>query len=201
MRIRVETGSAELQNILRVVGNEINTQMMRNLRRACILVERLAKLNVSVNMGELRNSLAHEIVELSDGKFEGRVGTTLRYGTWQEFGTRPHWVPVRGPQSSMGKWIIRKLGAGIRGSTAQMRFLQNLLKSGLWVRGRGGTGQRHFVPFAIAPKLLAWAIARGIAEMKAFRVSGRAQPFLVPAMREALPEIERIFRQNIAGAS
>lgn len=199
MNVRIEIKSEGLQQYLRRIEKAANTTQTRALERAAIMVERAAKEKTPVNMGQLRQSITHQVIEVSSGRYEGLVGSILKYARWQEFGTRPHWVPVDGPDSPMGKWIIRKLASqeGIKGGKNKIEFMRRLLKAGLWVRGKGGKGKRHFVPFSIAPKLLQWAIDHGKAEMKAFHVSGKAQPFLVPALQESLPAIFSYFQKAL----
>lgn len=54
------------------------------LKQACMIVEREAKKRCPVDVGRLRSSLTHEIVNPKLAK----VGTNVHYGKYVEFGTK-----------------------------------------------------------------------------------------------------------------
>ena len=64
---------------------EIKSKLEKNMEKACLIVERDAKINAPVDTGRLRASITHE-VEVTE-EITGRVGTNVKYAPYQEFGT------------------------------------------------------------------------------------------------------------------
>jgi len=87
------------------LGDEIDTKSRRNVEKACLVVERAAKLKFlgrrpkgkeiwgnpgggppHVDTGRLRASITHR-VEKTTGEIAGYVGTNVEYAAAVEFGT------------------------------------------------------------------------------------------------------------------
>ncbi len=81
---------ANINTILNWHGEEqkknIKDKLDRNMEKACLLVERDAKINAPVDTGRLRASITHRI-EKDDEDIVGIVGTNVVYASYQEFGT------------------------------------------------------------------------------------------------------------------
>lgn len=177
MNIRVETNSSEMQEYLRRVEGDMHTSLTRALQRAAIMVQQHAALEVPVAFGKLRQSIANEVVEIAPGKYEARVGTTNKYAKYVEFGTSPHLV-VGDKDSPIGKWILRKM-------TFVSPEGRKVLKAG------GKAGKQILDRLAYMKKRLQAGEKVGI------RVSGRAQPFLVPSLEERRAEILAMMQKTI----
>ena len=65
---------------------EINDKLEKNMLKACLLVERDAKISAPVDTGRLRASITHELQTEKD-ELIGLVGTNVVYAKYQEFGT------------------------------------------------------------------------------------------------------------------
>ena len=145
-------------------------QQRKNIERAilqaAIIVEADAKRRCPVDSGRLRSSITHKMTS-EPTKIEAEVGTKVFYAPYIEFGTKPHGVSTKNP--GLRLWM--------------KRHGKDLIRKGLWVDPHK-TGKRHFVPFEIAPSLRSWAEAHGVLEQKAFWVSGKAKPFLMPAFEK-----------------
>lgn len=76
----IENVLAELDGLL---GAE---KMVRNVKKACALVERSAKMRAPKGTGELRRSITSEVV-LRDGEITGIVFSPLEYAPYIEYGT------------------------------------------------------------------------------------------------------------------
>jgi HK97 gp10 family phage protein len=62
------------------------SKIENSMQRACLLVEREAKIKAPKDTGALRNSIKSK-VETSSGEIEGIVYTPLEYAPYVEFGT------------------------------------------------------------------------------------------------------------------
>ncbi len=65
---------------------EIFSQLKQGMVKACLLVERDAKINAPVDTGRLRSSITNRI-EIEGDQLVGIVGTNVEYASFQEFGT------------------------------------------------------------------------------------------------------------------
>ncbi len=65
---------------------EISTQLKKGMTKACLLVERDAKINSPVDTGRLRSSITNRL-EVEENQLVGIVGTNVEYASFQEFGT------------------------------------------------------------------------------------------------------------------
>ena len=72
-----------LREIDEVVGEE---KVIRNVQRACALVERAAKENAPKGTGELRRSITSK-VETEAGNVIGIIFSALEYAPYVEYGT------------------------------------------------------------------------------------------------------------------
>lgn len=60
--------------------------MLRNITKACLVIEREAKNKCSVDQGPLRAAMFHN-VELGNGKIKGYVGNSMEYAPYVHNGT------------------------------------------------------------------------------------------------------------------
>jgi len=65
---------------------EISAKLEKNMHKSVLIVERDAKINAPVDTGRLRASITNE-VEKTDNDIIGRVGTNVKYASFQEHGT------------------------------------------------------------------------------------------------------------------
>jgi len=175
-------GFSSLTNYLLRISPDVDTALTRALRRACIEVEARAIKKAPFDTGRLRNSITHAVYSKSKDVYLGVVGTNVEYAPFLEFGCKAHWAKL----DTLRGWLRRH----------KLKVNDYALK-GLWVRGRGGKGKRHFVPFSVAPSLKIWAQRHGITGQKFIKVSGKAKPFLLPALKESIPAIKAIFQSEL----
>jgi len=71
-----------VSNIEKVIRTELPKAIEQGLTKACLVVERNAKLNAPVKTGNLRNSITHKVEEDT-----GVVGTNCDYAPYVEIGT------------------------------------------------------------------------------------------------------------------
>lgn len=64
----------------------IGKQIFNNVTRACLLIEREAKKNCTVDQGPLRAAMTHD-VNLMFGEIRGKVGNTMEYSPYVHQGT------------------------------------------------------------------------------------------------------------------
>ncbi len=65
---------------------EISAQLKQGMTKACLLVERDAKINAPHKTGRLRSSITNRL-EIEGDQLIGIVGTNVEYASFQEFGT------------------------------------------------------------------------------------------------------------------
>lgn len=65
---------------------QMERQMLKNVTKACLLVERDAKKNCPVDQGILRSAMTHD-VNIVFGEIIGRVGNTMEYAPYVHQGT------------------------------------------------------------------------------------------------------------------
>lgn len=87
---------------------DISSKLEKNMHKAVLIVERDAKINSPVDTGRLRASITNE-VEKTD-IIIGRVGTNVKYASFQEHGTRKMAAhPFLFPALEANKERIREL--------------------------------------------------------------------------------------------
>lgn len=151
-------------------NEEIRKRLLSVLNYWTFLIEREVKQGAPVDTGISRAQILGEIIERTHDII-ARVGSGKRQSFFQELGTRPHYVSAQ----KMKGWIKRH---GLEDKL--------LYKKGIWV---GPKGNKHFVPFDIAPSLLEWAKAHNALERKAVKVSGKAQPHFEPVFNKYRDQI------------
>lgn len=65
---------------------EISAQLKQGMTKACLLVERDAKINAPVDTGRLRSSITNRL-EVEENQLVGIVGTVVEYASFIEHGT------------------------------------------------------------------------------------------------------------------
>lgn len=65
---------------------QMELKVIKNLNKACLLVERTAKQNCPVDQGLLRSAMGHD-VNVIFGEIIGRVGNTMEYAPYVHQGT------------------------------------------------------------------------------------------------------------------
>lgn len=65
---------------------KMENQILKNVTKACLLIERDGKKNCPVNQGPLRAAMTHD-VNIVFGQIIGRVGNTLEYAPYVHQGT------------------------------------------------------------------------------------------------------------------
>ena len=140
-------------------------------------VEGAAKDNAPVAFGQLRASIGSQVT-VSDTELLGEVSTNLGqvregkligYAQAVEFGSRPHWAPIK----PLIEWVRIKRIAGIYSARTQKRL--------------GGQIQQAREDMATA-KRIQWGIARH---------GTRAQPFFFPAVESKREDVMRLFEEAI----
>lgn len=75
------------ENVIKALNDAFSSdRIIKNLQKACALVERAAKQNAPKGTGELRRSIASR-VEDNGGELLGIVYTPLEYAPYVEYGT------------------------------------------------------------------------------------------------------------------
>lgn len=83
MNIRIDGIEELTQHLEELVDKE---RLMKDLGKACAIVERSAKEKAPKGTGELRRSITSEVTE-DDGELIGTVFTPLEYAPYVEYGT------------------------------------------------------------------------------------------------------------------
>lgn len=140
-------------------------------------IEEAAKGNAPVAFGQLRASIGSRVT-LSENEILGEIGTNLgqvrdgklvAYAQAVEFGSRPHWAPIK----PLIEWVRIKRIAGIYHSGTQRRI--------------GNVRQQAREDIATA-KRIQWGIARK---------GTKAQPFFFPAVEGKREDVMRLFEEAI----
>ena len=79
--------AVELEFYTDEVVKEYNTAVEQAVKEAVLIIEADAKRNAPVDTGRLRASITNEVRKIANAVLEGRVGTNIRYGYFQEIGT------------------------------------------------------------------------------------------------------------------
>ncbi len=89
------------------LDNYINTLLPQGLKqgveKACLVIERDAKINCGIDEGILRASITHDVEETKN-TIEGYVGTALEYGLFHHQGTGIYAVDGNGRQTP---WVYK----------------------------------------------------------------------------------------------
>jgi HK97 gp10 family phage protein len=100
-------GLQQLKNNFREFSANITTKLDKAVNQGALIVERLAKVNItknrSVATGLLRASITHRLTKKTDEVY-AEVGSNIEYARDVEFGTSPHQVPA----ADIKKWCKRK---------------------------------------------------------------------------------------------
>ena len=80
-------GGKELADKFKSIGKQVYTQQEQAVMQAGMLVERDAKINVPVDTGRLRSSIATRLSESSSNNISAEVGTNVQYAKSVEYGT------------------------------------------------------------------------------------------------------------------
>ncbi len=177
------------------VAKHLTPALFRAVTKSCLLIERDAKRNAPVDQGRLRSSITHDVYQVAPAGVTGRVGTSVFYAPFVEYGTgqigrrtaavqgvRPPTWYVHSPQA--GHYVPLDKAPGLR------RWLE--LKAGykLEPTGKGGYDIYYKGTNTILRRNARW-----------WYVSGRAQPFLTPALlrnqMRIIQEIKKAVRQGL----
>jgi HK97 gp10 family phage protein len=85
-KVGIEGGKA-LADKFKSIGKQVYTQQEQAVMQAGMLVERDAKINVPVDTGRLRSSIATRLSESSSNNISAEVGTNVQYAKSVEYGT------------------------------------------------------------------------------------------------------------------
>ncbi len=118
---------------LKIVGAEklekklsaelFKTPLAQAIKKATLFLEREVKKNTPVDTGRLRSGITNQIAP----DF-GIVGTNVKYASFVEYGSKPHWPPIapleawasRHGMKGAGYAIARKIAA--KGTAARQMF-------------------------------------------------------------------------------
>jgi len=99
MKIKLE-GSEEVSKQFKRLREAAPQKALKVLREAAFAVEAKAKRKAPKDTGRLQSSIGSAV---NTKKIEAYVGTNLKYAPYQEFGTKPHFVPAK----YMKSWLKR----------------------------------------------------------------------------------------------
>ena len=137
-------GIEEIKRKMEQVAADLHGQeMLTGMERACLMVERDARINAPIDTGRLRNSITSEVTTgfslLGGGQtVRGIVGSNVFYAPYMELGTgipggtgKRHWPPSwaldrwakRGRHGNTSGYLIAR-AIGMRGGLEPRRFLQ-----------------------------------------------------------------------------
>lgn len=83
--VEVKQGK-ELADKFKQISKNVENEIEQALLESALMVERDAKIKCPVDLGRLRQSISSRLVEES-GKPYAEVGTNVKYGKFQEYGT------------------------------------------------------------------------------------------------------------------
>ena len=69
-----------------IAKKQMEIQLLKNIEKACLLVERDSKKNCPVDQGPLRAAMTHD-VNIIFGEVIGRIGNTMEYSPYVHQGT------------------------------------------------------------------------------------------------------------------
>lgn len=78
--------STEAIRAMRESKDKIEQALLKQMNKALLLIERDAKIECPVDLGQLRASIDHT-AEIQEDKIKGRVGTNLDYSPYVHEGT------------------------------------------------------------------------------------------------------------------
>lgn len=115
MVVKVE-GLEELQKALARFPKEWERTARQALKPGLALLESGAKKEAPVDTGRLRSSIASEVVKGPGSEIIGKVGSSLEYAPYQEYGTRyqpgkPYLRPTLAKEKNR---VIKMFEAGIK---------------------------------------------------------------------------------------
>ena len=114
MHVKIE-GDKEIQRKIAELASKFPDKLRGVISKSVLVVEGRAKKTVPVLTGRLRASITNEVKKEGDG-YMGKVGTTVEYAPYVEFGTKrsrakPYLFPAM--KESKGD-IIRFLNNAIK---------------------------------------------------------------------------------------
>ncbi len=107
MKIEViVTGQDKLYNALKNFNTKFMKRLQEEMKMLGAKIEGQAKINTTpnVNTGRLRSSITHRVKQKKD-EVQVEVGSNVKYASYLEYGTKPHFPPVY----SLSKWVERKI--------------------------------------------------------------------------------------------
>ncbi len=87
------SGFKELEKFFKKAGKESKDKSERAVKAGGEAIQKIARENVSVDQGQLRQSIISTNFTAKDG-FGAEIGPTVKHGPFIEFGTKPHFPSV-----------------------------------------------------------------------------------------------------------
>lgn len=102
-------GQEKIVKKLEDVNRFLKDRLVMNMEIAMREVKQRARELVPVDTGDLSKSIRN-VVRVTDKSITGIVGASQPYAAAVEFGTRPHWIPLKDPQKSAAfrKWCQKR---------------------------------------------------------------------------------------------
>lgn len=91
-----------LKKRLRAYNKKVCSNVDKALYQGGLLIAADAKLNCTVDTGYLRQSIDVKLIK-KNGKTYAQIGTNVEYAAFIEFGTRPHFPPVK----TLTPWVLK----------------------------------------------------------------------------------------------
>lgn len=112
--LKVE-GLEELQAALAKFPKQWQQMANQALKPGLVLLESEAKKEAPVDTGRLRASIGSEILRASGSEIVGKVGSSVEYASYQEYGTRyqPGKPYLRPTLSRFGGKVVKMFEQGI----------------------------------------------------------------------------------------
>jgi len=102
-------GDKEIVMKMENLSSGLKNMLVGNMWTATKQIQQKARRLVPVDTGDLRESIEN-VVRTTDKDITGIVGASQPYAAHVEFGTRPHWIPLKDPQKSAAfrKWCKKR---------------------------------------------------------------------------------------------
>ncbi len=116
-----------------VVNSEIRNGMERSVKKVTTDVQ----AGTPVDVGRLRSQITN-VVQGSGAETRGIVGTNVKYAPYMEFGTRPHWPPIKALEvwarrHGTTAFVVARAIAR-RGTAAREMFRKGLEENVEWIK-------------------------------------------------------------------
>lgn len=130
-----------LDGLVKRYGNQtsVSVPVRRAMQKSVLHLSMLAKEQVPVDTGRLRASITTAVDNTPGTPKWGKVGANEKYAPFVEFGTRPHWPPLRAlqpwarrhgfPPGKPGAFLVARAIAA-RGTKAHP-FMRPALQNGM----------------------------------------------------------------------